>query len=154
LDGAWHKPPRRPLLTYGSVVLPPTTITEGLQDLREGMAGLVSGMVQSNVRATQELLRVSDPGAVFDLQHRFMRDYLDALLQGTSAFIRVVRQTAEQIARPLEARIKERQQNHGQQRSGSQGRANRRDEDHVTAAGPGHARYGARDRSSDASAAE
>jgi CBS domain-containing protein len=79
------------------------------------MAGLVNGVVQSNMHATQRLLRLADPAAVYDLQSRFVREYLDTFLQGTSAFIRVARQTAEQTLRPIEARIEQRQQSRGRQ---------------------------------------
>jgi CBS domain-containing protein len=98
-----------------TLMLPFETAAENLQDLQEGMTGLVNGVVQSNVHAAQRLLRLADPAAVYDLQSRFVREYLDTLLQGTSAFIRVARQTAEQTLRPIEARIEERQQSRGRQ---------------------------------------
>jgi CBS domain-containing protein len=98
-------------------VLPPATATDALRDLQEGMAGLVNGVVQSNVRASQELLRLSDPSPVFDLQRRFLREYLDTLMQGTAAVIRATRQVADQSLRPIEARIEQQQQTRDQQRN-------------------------------------
>jgi CBS domain-containing protein len=99
------------LRTFAAV---PSAATESLRDLQDSMAGLVSGVVQSNVRASQELFRMADPAALFDLQHRFMREYLDALVQGTGSFIRVARQAAEQTLRPLEAHIEQHQKNQGE----------------------------------------
>jgi CBS domain-containing protein len=90
-------------------VLPPATATEGLRDLQEGMASLVNGVLQSNMRASQELLRLSDPSAVFNLQRRFLREYLDTLMQGTAAIVRATRQVADQSLRPIEARIEQHQ---------------------------------------------
>jgi CBS domain-containing protein len=98
-----------------TLMLPFGTAAQSLQDLQEGMTGLVNGVVQSNVHATQRLLRLADPASVYDLQSRFVREYLDTLLQGTSAFIRVARQTAEQTLGPIEARIEERQQSRRRQ---------------------------------------
>ncbi len=94
-----------------SFVLAPDTATDRLRDMQESVSGLVNGVVQSNVRAAQELLRMTDPEAVFNLQRRFMRDYMDAMLQGTSTLVRAAQQTAEQTLRPIEARLEERQRN-------------------------------------------
>jgi CBS domain-containing protein len=92
-----------------SLVLPPVAATDSLRDLQDGIAGLVSGVVRSNVRASQAVLRMMDPAAMFDVQRRALREYLDTMLRSTSAFIRVSRETAEQTLRPIEARIEARQ---------------------------------------------
>lgn len=92
------------------MIVSPTASTEHLRELQESMAGLVNGVVQTNMRATREMLRMTDPTAVFDLQQRFMRDYMNTLMQATTGFMRVGRQTAEQTIRPLEARMQEHQQ--------------------------------------------
>jgi len=84
--------------------------SESLRDLQEGFSGLVSGVIQSNVRMTQELLRIVNPDAVFNLQQRFVRDYMNALLQGSSAFIRLARRSADQTLQPIQERIEQRQQ--------------------------------------------
>jgi hypothetical protein len=75
----------------GGLVSLPAVAPESLRDLQEGFAGIVSSVVQSNVRATQELLRLTDPVATFDLQRRFMHDYLDAMMQGGSSLSQVKR---------------------------------------------------------------
>jgi len=90
-------------------VIPPQGADENLRDLQEGVAGLVNGVVQSNVRMTQQLLQLANPSAVFDLQRRFVRDYMDALLQGSSAIIRAARKTADQTLQPIQERIEQRQ---------------------------------------------
>jgi CBS domain-containing protein len=122
--------------TLRDFVLPPATATEGLRDLQEGMASLVNGVVQSNVRASQELLRLSDPSAVFDLQRRFLRDYLDTLMQGTAAVIRATRQVADQSLRPIEARIEQHQQTRGKRRNEDHGVVGDVMSSHVRLAGP------------------
>jgi len=101
-----------------SFMLSSETVIEGVRTMQESMAGLVSDLVQSQTRATQALVRIADPTAIFDLQRRLMRDYLDTATQGYGAFIRLTRQATEQTLRPAEDRIEERQQNGDQQRGG------------------------------------
>lgn len=84
----------------------------GLQDLHQSVTGLVEGVVRTNLRATQELFQLANPGAFVELQQRFMRDYLDALMQGTATFVRATRRTADETLRPLEQEIEQRQQAH------------------------------------------
>ncbi|MFL5285044.1 MAG: CBS domain-containing protein [Rhodopila sp.] len=92
-----------------SFVIPPQGAGENLRELQDGVASLVNGVVQSNVRVTQQLLQMANPGAVFDLQRRFIRDYMDALLHGSSAIIRAARKTADQTLQPIQERIEQRQ---------------------------------------------
>ncbi|MGE0224767.1 MAG: CBS domain-containing protein [Acetobacteraceae bacterium] len=98
---------------FRSFMLPQGAATEGLRDLQDTTANLVSDVMRSNLRVTQELLRMTDPGAVFEMQHRFMREYMDALLQGTGAIIRVARHAADHTLRPLEMQIREHRQERG-----------------------------------------
>lgn len=91
----------------------PDAATGSLSDLRESVADLTRGVVQSNLRVTQELFRMVDPAAIFDLQRRFAREYMDTLMQGTSGIIRAVRRATEQTLRPIEEQIEQRRQNHG-----------------------------------------
>ena len=88
----------------------PKAAEGGLNDLRQGMAGLVEGVVQTNLRATQELFRLTNPAAMIELQQRFVRDYMDALMQGTATLVRAVRRTADETLPPLEAQIEQRHQ--------------------------------------------
>ncbi len=82
----------------------------GLHDMRQGMAGLIEAVVQTNLRATQELFRLTNPTAIIDLQQRFVRDYMDTLMQGTATLVRAVRRTADETLPPLENQIEQRQQ--------------------------------------------
>lgn len=82
----------------------------GVRDLQQGWAGLIEGVVQTNLRATQELFRLANPAAIIELQQRFARDYLDTMLQGTATLVRAVRRSADETLHPLEAQIAQRQQ--------------------------------------------
>ena len=107
-----------------TMLVPPAGVTNNVRDMQDGVAGLVNGVVQSNMRATQEVLRMADPTAMFDLQRRFAREYIDTMLRGTSAFMRAARQTAEQTLRPIESQIEARQQRN------PQGQGRRHGEEH------------------------
>jgi hypothetical protein len=78
-----------------SLMALPTVADSGLQDLQHGLTGLIEGVVQTNLRATQEFFRLSNPAAFIELQQRFVRDYMNALMEGSAAFMRAVRQTAD-----------------------------------------------------------
>ena len=97
----------------------PQAAEGGLRDAQQAVAGLVEGVVQTNLRATQELLRLTNPAGVVELQQRFVREYLDALVQGTATLVHAVRRTADETLRPLEEQVQQRQAQ-GQQ-GGQQG---------------------------------
>lgn len=82
----------------------------GMRDVKQGIAGLIEGVMQTNLRATQELFRLANPSAMVELQQRFARNYMDAMMQGTAALVRAVRRTADETLPPLEAQIEQRQQ--------------------------------------------
>jgi hypothetical protein len=88
----------------------PHAANGGLQDLQRGVSGLVEGVMRTNLQATQELLQLANPSALVELQQRFMREYLDVLLQGTATLGRATRRTADETLHPLEQQIAERQQ--------------------------------------------
>ena len=94
----------------------PNAAQGGLQELQQSVAGLVQGVVQTNLRAAQELFQLANPAALVEVQQRFVRDYLEALLQGTANLVRASRRTAEETLRPLEQQIEQRRQaaNQGQ----------------------------------------
>lgn len=91
----------------------PHLATGGLQDVQQGLAGLVEGVVRTNLRATQELFRLADPAAVVELQRRFAREYLDVLMAGSASFVRAARRTADQALQPLEQQIERRRSGGG-----------------------------------------
>ncbi len=82
----------------------------GMRDVKQGIAGLVEGVMQTNLCATQELFRLANPSAMIELQQRFAREYLDTMMQGTATLVRAVRRTADETLPPLEAQIEQRQQ--------------------------------------------
>jgi hypothetical protein len=82
----------------------------GLRDLQQGMAGLIEGVMQTNLRATQELFRLTNPTAIIELQQRFAREYLDTVMQSTATLVRAVRRTADETLHPLEVQVSQRQQ--------------------------------------------
>ncbi len=88
----------------------PTVADRGLQDLHHGLTGLIEGVVQTNLRATQELFRLTNPAGFIELQQRFVRDYMNALLEGSAAIVRAVRQTADQSLPSLEQHLRQRAQ--------------------------------------------
>lgn len=94
----------------------PQSAQGGLQDLQQSVTGLVEGVVRTNLRATQELFQLANPAAFVELQQRFAREYLDALMQGTATLVRATRRTADETLRPLEQQIEQRRQqtNRGQ----------------------------------------
>jgi CBS domain-containing protein len=91
----------------------PTTAGRGLQDFQRGVGSLVEGTVRTNLRATTELLRLTNPAAVIELQQRFVREWLDTLLQGSVALIRASREAADQTLRPLEQQVEQRRHSNG-----------------------------------------
>jgi hypothetical protein len=56
-------------------------------DMGRSITTLIDGVVQTNLRAAQELLRVDNPEAFMELQQRFVREYMAALMQGTMALV-------------------------------------------------------------------
>jgi hypothetical protein len=66
-------------------------------------------MVQTNLRAAQELFRLANPAPVVELQQRFVREYTDTLLQNSATLVRAVRRTADEALRPLEQQIEQQQ---------------------------------------------
>ena len=93
-----------------------------LQDVAVSVSNAVERVMEVNLRATEQLFNMSGPVALLELQHRFAQQYLHALLEGSTTFVRAVRQTAEQTLQPLARHISERehqqQRQNGEERSG------------------------------------
>jgi hypothetical protein len=87
----------------------------GLQDVQQGVTGLIEGVVRTNLAATQELFRLSNPGAYVELQYRFARQYLDTLIENSVALVRAVRRTADETLGPLEQQLQQRRSAHQDQ---------------------------------------
>ena len=88
----------------------PHAAEEGMRDVKQGITGLIEGVMQANLRVTQELFRLASPTAMIELQQRFVREYVDAVMQGTATLVRAVRRTADETLPPLEAQIEQRKQ--------------------------------------------
>ena len=54
-------------------------------DMGRSITTLIDGVVQTNLQAAQELLRVDNPEAFMELQQRFVREYMAALMALVSA---------------------------------------------------------------------
>ena len=90
------------------VTLP--TAGGGVQDVQQTMGGLVEGVVQTNVQATQELFRLTSPVRFVELQQRLVSDYLDTLMEGTARLTRAVHRTTDETLGPLEQLLEQRRQ--------------------------------------------
>jgi hypothetical protein len=96
----------------------PNAAEGGLRDLQQGVAGLVEGVVRTNLRAAQELFRLANPAPLVELQQRFAREYTDALLQNSATLVRAVRRTADEALRPLEEQIERQRREQANQNQG------------------------------------
>jgi hypothetical protein len=94
----------------------PNAAEGGLRDLRQGVTDLFEGVVQTNLRAAQEVFRLANPAPFVELQQRFAREYTDTLLRNSATLVRAVRRTADETLRPLEQQIERQQREQGQQR--------------------------------------
>ncbi len=94
----------------------------GLQEIQRSVNGAVESVIRTNLSATRELFRIASPAAMAEFQQRFMREYLGALLEGSTAVVRAVRESAEQTLQPLEERMRERQQRMHRNGNGHAGR--------------------------------
>lgn len=102
----------------------PQAAEGGLRDLQQALAGLAQGVMQTNLRAAQELFRFANPGSVIELQQRFAREYLGTLLEGGTTILQAARRTADEVLQPLERQLEQRrrEQNSGQGRQQTAGR--------------------------------
>src|SRR5918997_4133130 len=83
----------------------PNAAEGGLRDLQQGVTGLFEGVVQTNLRAAQELFRLANPAPFVELQQRFAREYTDTVLRNGATLVRAMRRTADETLRPLEEQI-------------------------------------------------
>jgi predicted lipoprotein len=89
--------------TYGLIntlmLLPAVSERSGMQALQQNLAGLINGVLQTNLYAAQEIFRAATPEAVLELQQRFVCDYIAALINGTMTLVRTIQETADQALR-------------------------------------------------------
>ena len=91
-----------------SLMVLPSAASGGLQDLQQGVTGLIEGIIHTNLQATQEFFRLTNPGAYVELQHRLLRQFLDALIENSANLVRAVRRTADETLAPLEQQLQQR----------------------------------------------
>jgi hypothetical protein len=89
----------------------PGTAMDGMRDMQQAVTGLMSGVARTNLRCAQELLRMVDPTATVALQQRYLREYLDVLMEGGTTIAGAARRTAQEALRPIEERIEARNGN-------------------------------------------
>src|ERR687894_61669 len=94
----------------------PNAAEGGLRDFQQGVTSLVEGVVQTNLRAAQEVFRLANPAPLVELQQRFAREYTDTVLRNSATLVHAVRRTAEEALRPLEQQIEQQQREQGGQR--------------------------------------
>ncbi len=98
----------------------PSLARSGLEELREAVTGMMTRAVQVNVRATQEVFRFANPGALAEIQQRLAQQYLQGLIESSADMLRVSRRFADEALRPIEERTQRMQQGgSAQQRSGT-----------------------------------
>jgi len=93
-----------------AVMVPSSADHGGLDDLRQSAITLFEGIVRTNVRAGQEMVRLYNPSGFIKLQQRFAHDYIGALLDGSATLARAAIVAAERAVRPLEQRVEQRRQ--------------------------------------------
>jgi hypothetical protein len=91
-----------------SLMVLPGAARGGLQDLQQGVAGLIEGVIRTNLQATQEFFRLANPSAYVELQSRFVRQYFDTLFENSVSLVRAVRRTADETLGPLEQQLQQR----------------------------------------------
>jgi hypothetical protein len=99
----------------------PNAAEGGLRDMQQGVTGLVEGVVQTNLRAAQELFRLANPAPFVELQQRFAREYTDTVLRNSATLVRAMRRTADETLRPLEQQIERQQREQANQNQGPSG---------------------------------
>jgi CBS domain-containing protein len=82
----------------------------GVEQLHQAAMSMMTHVVQANVRATQEVLRASNPGALVEMQQRFVQHYLSGLIEGSAEVLRVSRNLADCALKPIEERAQRLQQ--------------------------------------------
>jgi hypothetical protein len=98
--GAGAGPPDNPAVTgrtgsaHPSLMELPSLAADNLGDLHQDLAHLVKGVIQTNLRISQEMLRVTNHDEFVALQQRFVRDYMAALMQGSLQLFAAIQRRA------------------------------------------------------------
>ena len=102
--GAGAAPPDNPAVTDRTCSAPPSLMelpipaADNLGDLHQSLTHLVKGVIQTNLRTSQEMLRVTSHDEFVALQQRFVRDYMAALMHGSLQLVAAIqRRTVDQM---------------------------------------------------------
>jgi CBS domain-containing protein len=76
----------------------------GIEQIQHAISGVVTQLVETNTRATQDVLRVASPVAVIEMQQRMARRYIDGIINSSAEVFRVSRHLADEALRPVEER--------------------------------------------------
>jgi hypothetical protein len=102
--GAGAAPPDNPAVTDRTGSAPPSLMelpspaADNLGDLHQSLTHLVKGVIQTNLRTSQEMLRVTSHDEFVALQQRFVRDYMAALMHGSLQLVAAIqRRTVDQM---------------------------------------------------------
>jgi hypothetical protein len=76
-----------------------------LRDLDHSLADLVTAVVRTNLRASQDLLGMSTHGEFAALQQRFICDYMEALLLGSIQLISAIQNVTNSVGPNLPQRV-------------------------------------------------
>jgi len=99
---------------------------EGVRGMQEAASNMLQRVVQTNVRAMQELVQQASFGEAASMQQRFIREYLQTMVQGSAELVRAAQELANEAVRPLEEQARasadRRQRRQQDQRQEQQGR--------------------------------
>ncbi len=86
----------------------PATFGSGLLQMHQAAAGLIGGVMQTNLRLAQGMFQAIDSGAVIDMQRHYVRDHVGAFTESAASIVRAAHHAADEAWRPLEARLEQR----------------------------------------------
>jgi CBS domain len=89
------------------MLLLPRLAGGGMQEAQQAMAALLDGVLRTNLRMARDIARMADPTSVLDMQRRFMREHLEAMMEGSARILRAARHAADDTLRPLEQHLHE-----------------------------------------------
>jgi len=76
----------------------------GIEQIHQAISGVVTQLMETNARATQDVLRVASPVVVIEMQQRMARRYIDGIFDSSAEVFRVSRRLADEALRPVEER--------------------------------------------------
>ena len=78
--------------TEAAAAMRPAATAAGMAALPQAFAGFLGDMARTNWQIGQEMLRLTNPVALIELQQRMLRGYLDMILAGQAQLARTTRE--------------------------------------------------------------